>query len=47
MIRVSAGPIQLAFALVPTAVDMLVGVLGRKHDYQKKQKKKISCQDNK
>ena len=40
MIRVSAGPIQLAFALVPTAVDMPVGVLRRKHDYEKKTKKK-------
>ena len=40
MIGVSARPILLAFGPVPTAVDMPVGVLRRKHDYKKKKKKK-------
>ena len=43
MIGVSAGPILPAFGPVPTAVDMPVGVLRRKHDYQKKKKKKSSA----
>ena len=38
MIGVSARPILLAFGPVPTAVDMPVGVLRRKHDYLKKKK---------
>ena len=36
----SAGPILPAFGPVPTAVDMPIGVLKRKHDYKKKKKKK-------
>ena len=40
MIGVSAGPILAAFGPVPTAVDMPVGVLRRKHEYKKKKKKK-------
>ena len=40
MIGVSAGPILPAFGQVPTAVDMPVGVLRRKHNYKKKKKKK-------
>ena len=40
MIGVSAGPILPAFGQVPTAVDMPVGVLSRKHNYKKKKKKK-------
>ena len=36
----SAGPILPAFGPVPTAVDIPVAVLRRKHDYKKKKKKK-------
>ena len=39
MIGVSAGPILPDFGPVPTAVDMPVGVLRRKHDYKKKKNK--------
>ena len=36
----SAGLILPASGPVPTAVDLPVGVLRRKHDYKKKKKKK-------
>ena len=44
MIGVSAGPILPDFGPVPTAVDMPVGVLRRKHDYKKKKKKLSSLE---
>ena len=40
MIGVSERPMLPAFGPVPTAVDMPVDVLRRKHDYKKKKKKK-------
>ena len=39
MIGVNAEPILPAFGPVPTAVDMLVTVFRRKHEYKKKKKK--------
>ena len=42
MIGVSAGLVLPAFGPVPTAVDIPVGVLRRKHDYKKKKKKNMS-----
>ena len=46
MIGVSAGPILPAFGPVPTAVDMPVGVLRRKHNYKKKKKKNMQKEQN-
>ena len=41
MIGVNAEPILPAFGPVPTAVDMLVTVFRRKHEYKKKKKKTV------